>query len=88
MFGLSRSSIYAFFHKAYNSTVLEYITQKRIELAVEMLEATTLSITDIATAVGIENYNYFIRMFKKNVGISPLKFRKGKNSNKYSGKNT
>ena len=37
---------------------------------------------DAGRQVGIEDYNYFSRLFKKNVGQSPGEFRPEKNSKK------
>lgn len=46
---------------------------KRLLKAKELLQATDMSVAEIATAVGFSDYNYFLRAFKKAFGISPKK---------------
>lgn len=60
----------------YHMTVLDLITQKRIEAAKSYLCSTDYSINEIAQLCGINDYNYFIKIFKKHTGITPYKFRK------------
>lgn len=54
----------------------EYITSKRIQKAKELLTDENLSIEEIAERVGYGDYFYFTKVFKKNCGISPSKYRK------------
>ncbi|MBR3942652.1 MAG: helix-turn-helix transcriptional regulator [Clostridia bacterium] len=53
---------------------LQYI---RIEHAKWMLLQDTLSVKEIASAVGYENEYYFIRKFKEQTGTTPGKYKKG-----------
>ena len=73
---MSVSGIYKCMHKSYGCTLSEYITEKRIEKAVNLLEEGELSIEAVAEAVGFTDAAYFSRRFKKLRGISPLKYRK------------
>lgn len=75
-FGLSRTAIYKMFHKSYGTTVKKFIFMKRIRRAEEMLKNSSAQISEIAAAVGIKDYNYFIKAFGREYGISPLQFRK------------
>ena len=52
-----------------------YITRLRMTNARELMDSTTLPITDIARLVGYDNPLYFSRMFKKETGISPRGYR-------------
>lgn len=54
----------------------EYVTSKRIQKAKELLVDETLSIEAVAEMVGYNDYFYFTKVFKKNTGISPSKYRK------------
>lgn len=54
----------------------EYIAAKRIQKAKELLEDEALSIEQIAEQIGYNDYFYFTKVFKKNMGISPSKYRK------------
>lgn len=57
-------------------TINEYITLLRVEQAKELLRTTSLPAYQVGAIVGIEDENYFYRLFKKYVGISPHKYRK------------
>ena len=54
----------------------EYITSTRIQKAKELLADESLSVESIAEQTGYNDYFYFIKVFKKNTGISPSKYRK------------
>ena len=54
----------------------EYITEKRIQRAKELLADSKLSIDMIAEKTGYNDYFYFTKVFKKTVGMSPSKYRK------------
>lgn len=56
-------------------TFLEYVTRYRIEKARILLRNTGLSVMEIGFLVGYENFSYFIRTFKRIVGITPAKYR-------------
>ena len=58
-------------------TPTEFLTQKRIDYAQQLLlakENSKLSIKDIAWHTGFSDYYYFSRVFKKLTGISPSKW--------------
>lgn len=74
--GCSISYISHLFKKSTGITPIQYVIRRRIGLAQTMLISTDYTITYIATAVGYENTNYFIRLFTKIIGISPAKYRK------------
>ena len=59
-------------------TINHLITQTRMQQAKNLLRNTDKSISEIAEDVGISNYNYFSRIFKKRFGISPREYRKQK----------
>lgn len=76
-FFISKNSLYKLFKEEFGVTVNEFILQKRLAKAKELLEKSQeLTITEVAALCGFNDYNYFIRVFKKLVGITPLKFRK------------
>jgi AraC-like DNA-binding protein len=63
------------FKKAFKETPAKWITKRRLHLAVELLENTSLSIGEIGFECGFENQTHFSRLFKEKMGISPLQFR-------------
>ncbi|MCJ8014603.1 AraC family transcriptional regulator [Paenibacillus sp. KQZ6P-2] len=54
---------------------LQYKHELQIKKAKSLLENTGLSVSEIGVQVGIENTNYFIRLFRKQMGISPGQYR-------------
>ena len=59
-----------------NRTFTEYMTQKRVSRACQLLRKTRLPVSEIGGQVGYEDYFYFSRVFKKLVGVSPSAYRK------------
>ena len=53
----------------------DYVVHKRIAKAKHLLETTTFSVGDIGRQVGIYDVSYFTQCFKKQVGLSPMKYR-------------
>ena len=73
---LSVSQTIRRFRSAYGVTPYEYLNQRRIHTAKQLLQNSTLSVEEIATQTGFTDHNYFSKYFKKKVGISPSRFRK------------
>lgn len=57
------------------TTFLKYITEKRINMASQLLISTNKTVSEIAENIGFSDINYFSRVFKKMRGISPSEFR-------------
>jgi two-component system, response regulator YesN len=53
---------------------IEYIRGKRIEIAKDMLRQKQYSVKEICYEIGYNDPNYFSRLFKKMVGVSPTEF--------------
>ncbi|MGL4571177.1 MAG: response regulator [Clostridium sp.] len=52
-----------------------YINDKKIEKAKEVLKSTDTPILNIALDLGFDDCGYFIRVFKKVLGVTPKKYR-------------
>lgn len=72
------------FTKEYFSTIFkettgfgfnEYLNQMRVSKAIELLNTTSLPITEISAECGFNDSNYFATVFKKIVGTTPNLFR-------------
>lgn len=73
--GVSKSYISRAFPDWTSETFMEYLTNKRIERAKELLESTSMKIDRISALVGYTDANYFCRVFKRLVGVSPSQYR-------------
>jgi AraC-like DNA-binding protein len=62
-------------HEETGLTPIDYVVTLRIVRARELLASTTLSIGEIARAVGYDDPAYFSRLFARRVGESPSRFR-------------
>ena len=54
----------------------EYIRKMRIEKAIQLIQTTNYSLTEIAYLTGFSDQSHFTRIFKKFTGQNPLSFRK------------
>ena len=70
----------SYFTRAFKEEVgispINYLLKTRIERSKELLKDSTLKISDIALNVGFSNQQRFNDIFKKNVKMTPLKYRK------------
>ena len=64
------------FKKKYGMTVSEYIQDKRIRLAGELLRRKDMTVSMVANTVGFGNYSYFTEQFKKHFGMPPREYQK------------
>lgn len=55
----------------------ELVQEKRLSQAAYLLQNTTMSVMDIGMAVGYDNLSYFHRIFQKQFGMTPKKYRVG-----------
>jgi len=74
-FHLSEKYISRYFKEHFHITISQYINHLRMEHARQLLQETTLPVTEVAMRCGYENVSYFIRSFKKMYGNPPLKYR-------------
>jgi len=54
---------------------LQFITHKKIEKAQLLLVTDDSAVQDIAQAVGYTDASYFVRLFKKKIGMTPQEYR-------------
>ena len=73
--GMSLRSLRRRFSFATGETPMEYLHRVRLETAKNLLISSTLSIEQIAYRVGYEDSNYFSRLFKKKLKLTPREYR-------------
>ena len=56
-------------------SIMKYITKIRLDTSKKLLIETQLPIKEIASLSGYSDYSYFTRVFRKEIGKSPTKYR-------------
>ncbi|MGN0406585.1 MAG: AraC family transcriptional regulator [Bariatricus sp.] len=74
--GYSVSYFTKFFKSFTGMTLIEYLNHYRLEKACELLLTTDLSVIEISENTGFENHSYFIRSFRRQYQMTPLKYRR------------
>lgn len=74
--GRSISTFRRDFKSFYNTTPQQWLKEKRLKKAIQILNHKEISVTQLAYEVGYENISYFIKEFKKKVGQSPKQYMK------------
>ncbi len=76
--GYSEFHFIRFFKEQTGRTCKDYVNTIRLEKAANLLEDSSLSITEIAYAVGYNDLSYFIKVFRNKYGIPPHRYRRRK----------
>ena len=58
-------------------SLMTYISEQRIQTAKRLLSTTEMSVREVASYVGIPDWNYFTKLFKKSAGCTPSEYHKG-----------
>lgn len=73
--GYSHSRFSELFKQYVGVSLSDYMIEKKLQYATNLLTNTNKSLLDICYTVGYDSYSCFVRMFKKRFGISPLKYK-------------
>ncbi len=72
---MSRSAFAARFRELLDQPVMAYLTELRMQLAVDLLHRSDQTVAEVATAVGYESDASFSRVFRRHLGTSPRRLR-------------
>ena len=72
---LHRTTLQRLFRKELNTTPLSYLTQCRIQHALDLLRTTRLPVAEIASRSGFLQSNYFCRVIRHHCGKTPEQYR-------------
>lgn len=76
---LSRSYLSKLFKDETGQSLFSYINHVRIEKSKQFLLNDSITLVDIAGLCGFEDQSYFTKVFKKETGVSPKRFRDNPN---------
>ncbi len=73
---MSEPNFYRTFKQTFGLTPVDYINQQRISLASKLLRTTNRCLADISLECGFNNLTYFMKLFRREKGLSPAQFRR------------
>jgi transcriptional regulator GlxA family with amidase domain len=74
--GLSRRALQDVFKKHLDRTPMEEIRRCRVERLTRLLVGTNMTVGEIAAASGFEADAHVARFFSRQIGMTPLAYRK------------
>lgn len=79
--GYSADHFARVFGEVTGRTPREYIVHARIDRARQLLDESTLTVSQVADALGYRDVYFFSRQFKQTTGQSPTAYRRGRAAN-------
>ena len=76
--GLTVTSLCRFYKKNTGYTPLAYMNHLRLQKACELLDQTDLTVKEIVRKCGYTDTNFFFKLFKRELGVTPVEFRRRK----------
>ena len=64
-----------YFRRQVGKSPISFVNEYRIQKAAQMLSETNLQVSQIASAVGFDNFSYFIRKFREYMTVTPKEYR-------------
>jgi AraC-like DNA-binding protein len=74
--GRSLSTFKRDFETQFNDTPANFIKEKKLEKALELIQSTELSVSEICYEVGFQDTSHFTKTFKQKYNQSPSEYRK------------
>ena len=76
--GYSTQYLSAIFSREMDMNFSQFLTKKRLDSAKNLLSNTNMKIKDIAEICGYSYTSYFIKVFRKQMGVSPAEWRENR----------
>jgi AraC-like DNA-binding protein len=74
-FGVSARTLSRRFKMAAGLSIGDYALRRRLDEAQSLLRRTNLSVTEVAFEVGLTDPSHFTRVFRKQLGLTPTRYR-------------
>ncbi|MGX5819095.1 helix-turn-helix domain-containing protein [Chitinophaga lutea] len=78
--GVSPSKFKTIFRRIFKTSYHQYLVQRKMEKAKELLRQEAASITEVAYSLGYSSCSHFTRLFRKNFHISPQEYKQSARS--------
>ena len=76
--GVSQPYLFNIFKEHLSQSPKQYILEKKLIYAKDLLKTSTMSVSHIANSVGFQDVLSFSKFFKLKTGLSPQKYRNKK----------
>lgn len=83
----SASHLNRLFRAEFNTSIMKFVEQQRVQVAESLLQNTNLPISVISHHVGYKHVSHFSLAFRRNAGVSPLQYRHHRDTEKPLQKN-
>jgi two-component system response regulator YesN len=59
------------FHQETGTSFMQYVRNKRMEIAADLLSSNQMTVADVAASCGYRDHSYFTRIFHQTYGVVP-----------------
>lgn len=77
-FSVNKNQLNVAFDNEVGMTCMEYVEKMRINYSKRLLDEQNWSISEISEKVGYDDTNYYSKVFKKHIGMTPSEYRQNK----------
>ena len=74
--GLSPHYLSRLFHAETGKSFSKYVNEMKLQRAAKLLRESNMKVYEVSDSIGISNYRYFVMLFKKQLGMTPLEYRR------------
>jgi len=74
--GLSQQTLQEGFKRQFGFSVNQFIADLRLNRAIELLDNSSLNMSEITYKLGLNSKSYFSKIFKEKFGLAPFEYRK------------
>lgn len=74
--GLNTNKLQNGFREMFDTTVNDYVQERRLDVARELIKNSDLNISEIVYRIGFSSKSYFSKVFRERYGLSPSIYRR------------
>ena len=73
--GLTKEYAAYLFKKETKKTLTDYVNERKMLLAKELILQNVMSLTELAAYLGYSDYSYFSKLFKRYFDVTPISLK-------------